>query len=101
MNTTITQPATVAERNERHARRVINNALRFAPNGTISARTARLIAATVHAGPYSALWRFATTGVLDAAWAATELAGCKDELPAPWMRALDQYLRQEVPHGTA
>lgn len=99
--TTATKATTITEHNERRARRLINNALRYTPNGTgISARTARLIAATIHAGPYSALWRFATTGYLDAGWAATELAGCKDELPAEWLRALDEYLRQEVPHGT-
>ena len=65
--------------------------------GTISRETARLIAATVHRGPITALGRFAATGDLHPLAATVELWDSSiHEMPTTWWRALDLYLSKEV-----
>lgn len=87
--------------NERLAHERIDRAISQAgPTGTISTASARLIAATIHRGPTTALGRFATSGVLHPMQASVELWDSSiHELPQAWWRALDMYLEQEADHG--
>lgn len=82
--------------NECTAQQRINQAIAQTPLGaSIPASIARLIAATIHRGPDTALGRFAATGVLDAHAAAQELhSDSARELPPDWWLALDLYLQQ-------
>lgn len=92
---------------ERRARRRIERALRRAGRrGCIDDATARLIAATIHSGPGSALERFAATSELSARGALIEL----EVVPVGsdrgrWVRALRRFVRRaadaEGCHGAA
>lgn len=92
--------APVAEaENEQRARTLIDQSVEDANSagGTISRETARLIAATIHHGPTTALGRFAATGTLHPLAATVELWDSSiHELPTAWWRALDLYLSEEV-----
>lgn len=87
--------------NEAQARREIDRAVAAANSSrsVISDGTARLIAATIHEGPGTALERFAATGQLDHAGASTELWDLPiDSVPADWWRAMDHFLDEEAHH---
>lgn len=90
-------------RNEHVARRRINKAIAETPvGGSIPTPTARLIAATIHGGPDTALSRFAATGELDPNQSVRELDDIAfHQLPPDWWLALDAYLREEADHGRA
>lgn len=84
--------------NEPAAKRLIDHVVAATPRGaSIPERTARLIAATIHGGPGTALASFAATGVLDQP-AATDELNLLDmgDLPTRWWFALDTYLRSEA-----
>ncbi|KXP06896.1 hypothetical protein [Tsukamurella tyrosinosolvens] len=98
MNTTYHEGAAIVagRENQLRAQNLIDNAIAETPYGSaITTSTARLIAATMHHGPGSALGRFAATGELDRLHATAELdhAHIRD-LPADWWLALDTYLLQ-------
>lgn len=101
-----------ADANERHAVQVINRSMNLARASSrpISQRGARLIAATIHLGPHTALGRFAATGTLSspsvASRATDELFDTygNSTIPRPWWRALgtylDAYIDREARRGT-
>jgi len=96
---TTTKPTTIAQRNEQRARRLIEPGL--CDPASVTTTTARLIAATIHAGPYTALGRFAACGAFDAARIRDELDRLSsDQIPKPWRRALGTYIT-EAHRGTA
>ncbi|MCU1580044.1 MAG: hypothetical protein JWP19_2248 [Rhodoglobus sp.] len=79
--------------NEAEATRRIGKALTILANGrVIDTATARLIAACLHAGPSSALFRFASSGELDRTAAITELQ--QQQVRPIWREALRRYLAQ-------
>ncbi|MBP5802744.1 hypothetical protein J2D78_11680 [Microbacterium maritypicum] len=78
------------------ARQLIELGLALDPEAR-SATLARLIAASVHSGPDTALERFAATGTLDAETALTELNDVRVPLEGePWIDALGTHI---VTHG--
>lgn len=91
--------------NELTARSLIDGAIAATPLGdSVPTMTARLIAATIHGGPGTALAAFAATGVLDQRGATAELNRTQmGDLPSRWWFSLDAYLRRqaetEVRHG--
>lgn len=96
-------PVNEAE-NEHLARRRITRAVETAKNrgDVIDTDTARLIAATIHRGPTTALGRFAATGELDRQLAGIELWESNiHELRPSWWNALDTYLNEEATHAAA
>ncbi|WP_255784539.1 hypothetical protein [Mycobacteroides abscessus] len=89
--------------NQKQAKHLIDHAIAVTPaDGTIPLSTARLIAATIHRGPGSALSQFASTGEVDRQRAAEELEHTNpDQLPAYWRAALWEFLMKEVDDGRA
>lgn len=73
--------ATARSSNEERAHEIIELWAALAPEAQDES-LARLVAATIHAGPGSALERFAGTGHLDAEEALAEL----NEVRVPWER---------------
>lgn len=74
------------------ARQRINAALAKSSTMLIDAGTARIIAATVHSGPGTALYTFAATGVLHANAALAELRAVPPiELPGTWREAFTAF----------
>lgn len=96
-------PAHDADNNE-HATVLIDEAVsRAQRNGTtITTAAARLIAASMHRGPATALCRFAATGRLSQLQATMELWDHPmGGVPDHWWQAFDLYLQQEAPDGAA
>ncbi|MGY0386403.1 hypothetical protein ACWZJV_05470 [Nocardioides sp. WG-D5] len=97
------------DHNERRAWRRIDKVTKRAHKKAkrIDEATARLIAATVHGGPGSALERFAATGHLINPKARTELEAVRfGTPPTRWLLALATFLEatdasKESNHGTA
>lgn len=95
---TISRPTTMAARNERLARRLINTAITAEQPLTTAA--ARLIAATIHTGPYTALERFARCGALEGDRALDELHHLTDDgLRRHWRQALATFITAEARRG--
>ncbi|MBT9605764.1 hypothetical protein [Microbacterium sp.] len=91
MNTSTTTRAAAPDETEK-ARQLIELGLALDPAAR-SVTVARLIAASLHAGPDTALKRFAATGTLDAQAALDEL----NNLHVPfsqegWVETLGQYI---------
>lgn len=90
------------ERSEQLAQSRIEHGLALARlnDEPILTETARLIAATIHRGPTTALCRFAAGGSLkgvDLLQAHQELWDASvEETPIPWWRALDAYLTDRL-----
>jgi len=89
--------------NQKQAKHLIDHAIAVTPaDMTIPLSTARLIAATIHRGPGSALSEFASTGEVDHLRAADELEHTSiHDLPADWRTALQEFLTKEVDNGKA
>ncbi|SIM79007.1 hypothetical protein [Mycobacteroides abscessus] len=84
--------------NQKQARHLIDQAIAAAPTGQpIRTPAARLIAATIHRGPGTALSRLASTGETDRLRALEELEHTSArDLPATWRTALEEFLRTEA-----
>ena len=84
--------------NQKQARHLIEQAIAMAPTGQpIRTPAARLIAATIHRGPGTALSRLASTGETDRLRALEELERTSArDLPATWRTALEDFLRTEA-----
>lgn len=85
------RPGAAPDQTER-ARTVISTWLALSPH-TQDRLLARLIAATIHDGPGSALERFAATGKLDAQEALDELNDVVVPIERePWLDTLGRYI---------
>jgi hypothetical protein len=81
------------EEQEAHAAEVIRAELHH--GDVITSDVARLIAATVHAGPGTALERFAASGAIDAESAIAEIDRCLlNRQRANWVIALWDYIER-------
>lgn len=90
--------------NQRRAKALIEEAIALAKQNGMATTTAgaRILAATIHQGPTTALCQFAATGTLEQLQATAELWGSSvNEVPVRWWRALDLYLQQEALDGAA
>ena len=90
--------------NEEHATVLIEEAITLSQrNATaITRAAARLIAASMHQRPTTALCRFAATGRLDRLQATEELRNAPmGQVPDRWRQAFDLYLQQEALDGAA
>lgn len=89
---TTTAARTVPDQSIR-ARQHINMALAKSGTTLIDAGTARIIAATVHSGPGTALYTFTATGALHANAALAELRAVPPtELPGTWREAFTAFV---------
>lgn len=79
------------------AQQRIDRSIARTPLGNpIPTATARLIAATIHHGPDTALGRYAASGQLDRRQAIEELSQTAiNDLAPDWWLALDAHLRKE------